>query len=270
MFGSAQTPDDTVQPLSLLKSADWSELSRACIEPITEGMSGAFVFRIIEYDLPVRYLKIAQDEAIAPLRHEIVRTRWLAEQGVHVAPILRIEDRPGQVVMLTQAVPGSPAEASTLPAARLIDILAHGLAALHKLRAADCPFDESLGVRLSRAAEAVASGEVDSAAFAPRNAGTAPEVLLARLAANPPEQDLVVVHGDATLTNLIVDAEGHLGFVDCGSTGCGDRYIDLAVLADEIEEHHGAEAAAHFVRVYGLRSWDSAKALYFSDLYELF
>ncbi len=126
------------------------------------------------------------------------------------------------------------------------------------------------GYGSSRAAEAVASGEVDSAAFAPRNAGTAPEVLLARLAANPPEQDLVVVHGDATLTNLIVDAEGHLGFVDCGSTGSGDRYIDLAVLADEIEEYHGAEAAAHFVRVYGLPSWDGAKALYFSDLYELF
>ena len=233
-------------------------------------MSGAFLFRIIEDDLPVRYLKIAQDEAMAPLRREIVRTRWLAEQGVRVASILRVADRPGQVAMLTQAVPGSRADASTLPTARLLDILAHGLAGLHNLPTANCPFDESLGVRLSRAAEAVASGEVDPEDFAPRNHGTAPAVLLARLAANPPKQDLVVVHGDATLTNLIVDAEGYLGFVDCGSTGCGDRCIDLAVLADEIEEHHGAEAAAHFVRAYGLRSWDSAKALYFSDLYELF
>ncbi|HET7679366.1 MAG TPA: phosphotransferase, partial [Xanthobacteraceae bacterium] len=94
--------------------------------------------------------------------------------------------------------------------------------------------------------------------------------LLARLAANQPEQDLVVVHGDATLTNLIVDAGGNLGFVDCGSAGRGDRYTDLAVLADEIQEHLGAEAAAHFVRAYGLRSWDSVKARYFSDLYELF
>ena len=114
------------------------------------------------------------------------------------------------------------------------------------------------------------SGEVDPDTFASRNVGTAPQVLLARLSANPPDQDLVVVHGDATLTNLIVDAQGDVGFVDCGSAGCGDRYIDLAVLADQIEEYHGTEAAAHFVRAYGLRSWDSAKALYFSDLYELF
>jgi len=259
-----------VELLSLLKSADWKELSRARIDPITEGMSGAFLFRIMQDDFPVRYLKIAQDEAAPSLRREIVRTRWLAGQGMRVAPILRVEDSAGQVAMLTQAVPGRPAEASTLPTARLIDILAHGLASLHKLPTADCPFDESLGIRLSRATEAVAAGEVDPDTFAPRNVGTAPQVLLARLSANPPEQDLVVVHGDATLTNLIVDAQGDVGFVDCGSAGCGDRYIDLAVLADQIEEYHGTEAAAHFVRAYGLRSWDSAKALYFSDLYELF
>src|SRR5687767_8599329 len=171
-------------------------------------MSGAFLFRVIQDGLPVRYLKIAQEKARAPLRREIVRTRWLAGQGVRVAPILRVADQAGQVAMLTQALPGSPAETSTLPPARLIDILAHGLAGLHKLPTADCPFDESLGARLSRAAEAIASGDVDPQAFAPRNEGTAPEVLLARLAANRPEQDLVVVHGDATLTNLIVDAEG--------------------------------------------------------------
>jgi aminoglycoside 3'-phosphotransferase II len=259
-----------VEPFSLLKRADWKELSRARIDLITEGMSGAFLFRVIQDDLPVRYLKIAQGEAVAPLRREIVRTRWLAEQGVRVARILRVEDSAGQVAMLTQAVPGWPAEASTLPTARLIDILAHGLARLHKLPAADCPFDESLGIRLARAAEAVASAEVDPDSFAPRNRGIAPQGLLARLSANPPEQDLVVVHGDATLTNLIVDARGDVGFVDCGSAGCGDRYVDLAVLADQIEDYHGAEAAAHFVRAYGLRSWDSAKALYFSDLYELF
>jgi aminoglycoside 3'-phosphotransferase II len=263
-------PNQTVEALALLGRADWKELSRARTEPVTEGMSGAFLFRVIEDDTPLRYLKIAQHEAIAPIRREIMRTRWLAENGVRVAPILRVEDRAGQVAMLTQAVPGSPAEASPLPAARLIEVLARGLADLHKLPAANCPFDESLAVRLSRAAEAVASGEVDPAAFAPRNRGTAPEVLLARLAANQPEQDLVVVHGDATLTNLIVDPGGNLGFVDCGSAGRGDRYIDLAVLADQIEDYHGAEAAAHFVRAYGLRSWDSAKALYFSDLYELF
>jgi aminoglycoside 3'-phosphotransferase-2 len=87
---------------------------------------------------------------------------------------------------------------------------------------------------------------------------------------SPPSEDIVVVHGDATLTNLIIGANGDLGFVDCGHCGRGDRYIDLAVLAAEIEEHHGPEAAMRFIRAYGLDFWDARKARYFSDLYELF
>jgi aminoglycoside phosphotransferase len=144
------------------------------------------------------------------------------------------------------------------------------MAELHKLASADCPFDESLRVRLSRAAEAVESGDVTPEDFEPRNRGTAPEALLAKLMTGQPAEDIVVVHGDATLTNLIVDSDGRLGFVDCGNAGRGDRYIDLAVLATEIEECFNAEAAAHFVQAYGLARWDSTKARYFTDLYELF
>ncbi len=133
-----------------------------------------------------------------------------------------------------------------------------------------CPFDESVSVRLARAVEAVASGQVDVGEFEPRNRNTTPEALLERLKEYVPTEDIVVVHGDATLTNLIVDDEGNLGFVDCGNVGRGDRYIDLAVLAAELEEYYGEDAAGHFLRVYGLRHWDAAKARYFSDLYELF
>jgi aminoglycoside 3'-phosphotransferase-2 len=78
-----------------------------------------------------------------------------------------------------------------------------------------------------------------------------------------------VVHGDATLSNIIVDANNAVGFVDCGNVGRGDRYQDLAVLAAEIGEHFGAEAAAKFARSYG-GEWNRAKARYYSDLYELF
>jgi aminoglycoside 3'-phosphotransferase-2 len=262
-------PDNPAVPRSL-HLQHWTELANARIEPVTEGMSGALLFRVTEQYQPVRYLKIARDDAIPALRREIERTRWLAEQGVSVPPIRRIEEKSGQLVMLTQAVPGLPAEMSTLPPARLIPALARGLATLHQLPPASCPFDESLRVRLSNAAKAVASGEVDTEAFEPRNRGMAPEALLARLTENQPEQDIVVVHGDTTLTNLIVDGEGNLGFVDAGNAGRGDRYIDLAVLHGEIEENFGPEAAGHFIRAYGLCSWNASKARYFSDLYELF
>jgi aminoglycoside 3'-phosphotransferase-2 len=251
-------------------AALWPELTGACLEPVTEGMSGALVFRASAGSQPVRYLKIAEPDAEAALQREVDRTQWLDAQGVCVPAILRVETLGGRLALLTQAIPGTPAATSELSPNDLAEVLGRGMAILHRTAASSCPFDESVAVRLMRAARDVASGSIEPAHFDPRNRGVAPEALLARLQANPPSEDIVVVHGDATLTNLIIGPNGSLGFVDCGHSGRGDRYIDLAVLATEIEEHHGREIAMRFIRAYGLDFWHAAKAQYFSDLYELF
>jgi aminoglycoside 3'-phosphotransferase II len=256
--------------LSLLPP-DWqSDLSRARIELVESGLGGARLFLIVRDGAPLRYLKIARDSVAPALRQEIERTAWLAQRGLRVPTILRTNDGPGHVAMLMEAVPGVAADASPLPPLKLAEALARGLAGLHALPAADCPFDESLAVRLARAAAAIAAGEVEAEAFAPRNRGVAPEALLARLIAEQASEDLVLVHGDATLSNIVVDGAGGIGFVDCGNAGRGDRYLDLGVLAADIDDHFGEEAAAHFARVYGRQPWDGAKARYYSDLYELF
>jgi aminoglycoside phosphotransferase len=94
-------------------------------------------------------------------------------------------------------------------------------------------------------------------------------MLLARLIAQQPAEDIAIVHGDATLSNLIVDAGGNVGFIDCGNAGRGDRYLDLGVLAAEINGHYGDDAAVQFMRRYG-GAWDANKARFYADLYEFF
>jgi aminoglycoside 3'-phosphotransferase-2 len=261
---------DPRSELSLLPPQWQSELSQARIEPVESGMGGASLFRIARDGAAPRYLKIAQNGVAPALRQEIERTRWLAQRGQRVPAILCTDDGLGHAAMLMEAVSGVPADVSPLPPLRLAEALARGLAALHALPAAQCPFDESLAVRFARAAAAIAAGEVEAGAFAPRNRGIAPEALLARLIAGPPPEDVVVVHGDATLSNVIVDGVGAIGFVDCGNAGRGDGYLDLGVLAADIEDHFGNEAATHFARAYGGQVWDEAKARFYSDLYELF
>jgi aminoglycoside phosphotransferase len=173
--------------------------------------------------------------------------------------------------METLAVPGTPADETDAPAERVLAVLGRGLAALHSLAVADCPFDESLPVRLARAQEALERDEVDPARFEPRNRHTAPRTLLARIAANPARQDAVVVaHGDASLSNLIVGPDGILGFIDCGHAGRADRYLDLAVAGAEIAGHFGTAALPMLTRAYGLRRWNKRKAAYYEDLYEFF
>ena len=257
------------EALALLRADGNADLSGVRLEPVTSGMSGASVFRVVRPGQLVRYVKIGQDKAAAPLRQEITRTAWLAAQGITVPGILRVSNQPDSYAVLMHAMPGTPADASRLPAPQLIAALAKALAALHALPLNSCPFDETLSVRLARAAKAVADDEVETAEFEPRNADTTPQALLARLNSQPPAEDQVIVHGDATLSNLMIDADGNVGFIDCGSAGRGDRYLDLAVLAADIAEQHGTEAATAFARDYGI-IWDAAKAQFYADLYEFF
>lgn len=260
--------------LTRLLRQGWADLREPRLEPVDAGMSDASVYRVHQDGQPLRYLKIAHHDAATLLRDEIARTQWLAGNGVTVPATQRIDDSGDSVVVLSSALPGLPANAGQRPWPELIDAIAAGLAGLHAVPALTCPFDETLATRLRRAQSAIDAGAVDAGHFADRNATIEPAELLARLIDTQPPQDLVVVHGDATLNNILVDDRGYIGFVDCGNAGRGDRYVDLAVTANDIDEHFGSEAAARFATAYAARAkkhaWDQAKADYYLDLYELF
>jgi len=245
-----------------------TEFADMAAEPVTSGMSGAEVFRL--RTSPARYLKFAEGGAADPVRQEIARTVWLGKQGVRVPPILRTHDNGDAIAMETQALPGVPAHRCDWPKTQLLLALGRALAVFHALPAADCPFDESLAVRLGRAQQAIARGEVDAKHFATRNRGVTPEAILARVTANPPPEDLVVAHGDASLSNMVVAPDGAIGFIDCGHVGRADRYLDLAVIADEIDEYFGRRAIKIFADAYGGGRWNATKAAFYADLYELF
>ena len=240
------------------------------LEPVTTGMSGAGVFRAIQKGQAPRYVKVAVDAAAIALRDEIARTQWLGARGIAVPAVLAIDDRAASVAVLMTTVAGAPADVSALATPRLIVALARAVNALHALPAADCPFDETLDARLARAQAAIDAGAIDPAEFEPRNRNTAPAELLRRLRAAPPHEDVVVLHGDLTLGNIIVDDSGACGFIDCGNAGRGDRYTDLALLQADIVAHRGPQAGAGFLAACGVSHWDAAKARHFLDLYEFF
>lgn len=239
------------------------------------GMGGASVFRLSGPDgessvMPDRYLKVACGPEMATLTDEIVRTRWLASRGVRVPQFVMTTTTATVTAGLMTAVPGRPAAhcGDGIAAAHAIG---RGLARLHAVPAADCPFDEMPATRLARARDDVARGAVDPGNFQDHNAGITPAALCRRLAAAVPataDRDAVVVHGDATLLNLLIGPDGELGLIDCGRAGRSDRYVDLAVVEMELRDSFGAAAAAAFAGACG--GWDEPRAAFFRDLYELF
>jgi aminoglycoside 3'-phosphotransferase II len=250
-------------------------LADCTIEPVA-GLGGASVFRVSNHRDGCRYLKLAWGPAARPLRSEIARSEWLSSRHIRVPEFLMKACTDKVTACLMTTVPGwhlmskPPCPAAFDPAAA-VRVIGRGLARLHRLPVADCPFDEMPRTRLARALDDIVHDRVDASQFDDRNAGIPPHGLYRRLAGSlPASEDIVVVHGDATLENMLIGQDGELGFIDCGHAGCSDRYLDLAVVDMDLRASFGRDAAEGFIAAYGIRDWDGPKAAFFRDLYELF
>ena len=121
----------------------------------------------------------------------------------------------------------------------VVPALARAFSALHAIPVRDCPFDESVAVRLGRAGVLVERGVIDPGAFASRNRDVSPAALLERLETRKPDEQVAVVHGDATLSNLIVGNDRSVAFIDCGHAGRADPYTDIALVIEGLAEQIG-------------------------------
>jgi aminoglycoside 3'-phosphotransferase-2 len=253
--------------------ADWrARIAAKRAVPVTSGMSGADVFRLVGDRENDQYLKIGTGDNAISLRDEVRRTQWLESMGVRVPKIImRFDDADMFAVTMTALGDRNAGDAGVDDWAPMVRAIAAALAAMHSLPVAACPFDETIEARLSRARNMIREGAIDPAHFHERNQGTTPERLYRRLKATvPAHEDMVVVHGDATLSNLVPGYDGAIGFVDCGNSGRSDRYVDLAIVVEGIVARFGIEAQDAFVSAYGALTWDEGKAKFCSDLYELF
>ena len=265
--------DDQLQFENVLRllPPDWqAALAGDDVEPML-GMSGALVFRASDSAGGCRYLKLAAGPGMQLLAQEIARTEWLSSHPIRVPRFLMKMCTRRVTAVLMTAVPGRHLAANNDDLLATVHAMGRGLAALHAIPTVNCPFDETPQTRLERAREAIEQNLLDASEFDNRNSGFTPSMLYRRLIREiPPCDDIVVVHGDATLSNMLIGPDGELGFIDCGHSGRSDRYMDLAVIEAELLTEFGRNAAECFNDGYGIREWDDRKAAFFRDLYELF
>jgi aminoglycoside 3'-phosphotransferase II len=251
--------------------AEWrADLRQRRLTRVSTGMSGARLWRIEASGAEdAQYLKLGSGEMAGEVRAEAERTAWLHAQDICVPRIFRTFDRDDFAAVLMSDLGGTSGEEA---AVRRIPAIARAFRQLHALPVEQCPFDETLDVRLGRARRSVEAGGIEAGDFYARNAHRTPAQLYARLAQERPPgpEDLVIIHGDAWLSNVIIGRDGKICFLDCGRSGRGDRYVDLAVLFDSFAELFGEEAARAFLREYGISEPDEKKLGFFRDLYELF
>ena len=222
-----------------VRSSDHSELLPSDTddwEPVTGGESGASVF--VDRGRR-RFAKIVSSERLTELAAERDRSAWLSRTGAPCAGVLGWRESAAGACLVTQAVAGVPA--SDLDAAalrRAWPSIVRMVRGLHDLDVAGCPFDRGLEYMMSLAEATVDEGRVVVEFLPEALQRTPPPQILEQIRAERPTRlaeeraDLVVVHGDLCLPNILVDPEtGEVqGLIDLGRLGTADPYGDIALL----------------------------------------
>lgn len=238
------------------------------------GEAGAAVYRVARPGRADLYLKHGRGAVAEAVVDEMVRLRWL--QGhLPVARLLHFEVAASEAWLLTHALPGRTAYQWLCDAPahmpQIVTTLARTLAQLHRVPVPSCPFQAPLDQRLAHARQRLDAGLIDPDDFDDARQGWTPAQVwreLQRL--RPTGHDAVVCHGDYSLDNLLLDAQGRLtGLIDLGRLGVADRFQDLAILWNSLGEF-GTDAQRHLFSAYGLAPPDARRLDFYLCLDECF
>jgi len=243
-------------PMLVMELVDEADV----IKPIWQNALGGVTFRVKpgratpcspEYFAAgaVRFVKYQPTSAaaVAPLSAEVERLKW-AKPFTPVPNVVDyVQSDDGEEVLVTSQIMGRPATHPYWRArpAEAAFAIGDGLRDLHDaLPVADCPFTWRIADRVAQA-----NLPADQADALLRDA--------------PPEDDLVVCHGDARAPNTLISNFGHVaGHVGLGKLGVADRWADLAIAAWSVELNFGPQYVVEFFRGYGVEPDDEAIAYY--------
>jgi len=240
------------------------------------GESGSTVVRLHgRPGAPDLYVKHARGALADDLLAEADRLRWLAGR-LPVPAVVQLCHAADEAWLLTEALPGETAcelleaETSADAQAVVVEALARFLKIIHSIPVQDCPFDSGHIGRLAHARRRIDAGLVDEDDFDEEREGwTAEQVWQALQSAEPFKPDLVVTHGDFSLDNVLIAEGGVVGCIDVGRLGVADRYQDLAIAWNCLEEF-GQALQVRFLAAYGISEVDRGKLDFHLMLDELF
>lgn len=252
-------------------------LAGRALEPINVGESGAAVWRCTKSGEADWYLKASRISAQLGLEREAACMRWIREAGLPAPAVLDYYRGVDMEFLLSEAAVGAPASDGRWndSSAQVAIALGTGLARLHSTEVSTCPFDRRIAVQLNEARARIASGEVREDDFDEARLGRDANELFAELLTMvPPQEDLVLVHGDFCLPNVLLTQDGdalHMtGIIDCGRAGIGDRHQDIALAIRSLRYNFGPETVRPFLSAYSGPATDARTLEFFTVLDEFF
>jgi aminoglycoside phosphotransferase len=221
------------------------------------------------------FLKVADRNSDVNLRREKEVLEWLSGK-ISVPKVLHFEETGANTFLLISEIKEiNLADCLKISKAKenLISDLAKRLKQIHTISTEDCPFQQTLRIKLQNARENIKNGLVDRGDFEDENIGKSAEALFDELIeSKPDDEDLVFIHGDFCLPNIIVSNGKVSGFVDWERGGIADRYQDIALLFRSFDFNIGnmQQFEDLFCSCYGIEKLDEHKIKFYIMLDEFF
>lgn len=248
-----------------------SACARYGMQKVDAGRSAVRVMALMAPERPPLYLKMAEDDALALLRAEHARLQWL-EGKVPVPAVREWEDDGERAFLVLDGAPGrvlsDESASGHVPA--VLERLAEALHLVHGADASGCPYREPLDQRLARARENVAAGSIRADAFGFETGGYGPEEVLDRLEADPPDETLVLTHGDLCLPNVLAHQGKISCIIDWPHAALRDYHADLADAVWSLGYNWGTRHVHALLDAYGREKVDGEKLAYYSLLRRFF
>ncbi len=181
-----------------------------------------------------RVLKIERDCNTSA--NELNMMRWL--QGRLAVPKIIAADRIGDTrYLLMSRIPGTYLCDSSIldDQYRLAEMVAEGLKQMWAVDISTCPTDRTLDAKFQEIDEGIRSGAItmdtarQDSTYGPGSFAS-PSQLFDWLVKQRPEEEKVLSHGDYCLPNIFCGADGLSGFIDLGSAGIADRWVDIEMV----------------------------------------
>ena len=206
------------------------------------------------------------------LRGEAARMAWAAAYATVPRVLDSGSDDAGSWIVTTP-VPGRSAVDPRWVAEPRTAVIAigEGLRALHdSMPVGSCPFSWSAQSRIDRITQAVESGLAASArGLTEIHQHLTLDEALRLVGATPPEDDLVVCHGDTCAPNTLLTDDGRWsGHVDLGALGVADRWADLAIATWSTTWNYGPQWQQLLLDAYGAKL-DEERTRYYRLLWDL-
>jgi len=115
------------------------------------------------------------------------------------------------------------------PYENTVKLLAEGILMLQSVDITDCPFKNTLDIKLKDALFNIEHNLVDMDDFENNNSFHTPIELYDYLSNNQPQGDICFCHGDYCLPNIFIDNDQVTGFIDLGRCGIADKWQDIAL-----------------------------------------